>query len=180
MSNKEVWKGITGYEGIYQISNMGRVKSLERVDAGGHKRYEIIMESSDDRVGYQMINLSKDGKTKTFKVHRLVTLAFIENKNNLPQVNHKDEIKHNNEVSNLEWCSHSYNINYGTCIDRGARKQSKEVYQYDLNNKFINKFKSGMDVERKLGFDQAYVNHCCNGKYKKAYGYIWSYEGLKK
>lgn len=107
---EEIWKDIKGYEGLYQISNLGRVKSLNYKRTG----IEEILKSKKMRNGYLRITLNKNGKYKTFAVHRLVAEAFINNPNNLPEVNHKDEDKQNNCVWNLEYCDRRYNVNYGT------------------------------------------------------------------
>ena len=107
---KEEWKDIKGYEGLYQVSNLGRVKSL-----GNNKsKKEKILDPKPNMYGYKEVRLSKEGKRKPYKVHRLVAIYFIPNPNNYKEVNHKDEDKTNNHVSNLEWCDRKYNINYGT------------------------------------------------------------------
>ena len=111
----EEWRDIKGYEGKYQVSNLGRVKSLK--DSKENYREKILSNSTDTR-GYSNVNLYKNGKRKLFKVHRLVAEAFIDNSNSYPLVNHKDENKQNNRVENLEWCTHEYNINYGTRSQR--------------------------------------------------------------
>lgn len=105
----EIWKDITGYEGLYQVSNLGRVKSTQYF----HGTNERILKPISTHNGYFRVHLRKDGKLKTFKIHRLVAEAFIPNPDNLPQINHKDEDKTNNRVDNLEWCSARYNCNYG-------------------------------------------------------------------
>ena len=110
---KEIWKDIKGYKGFYMISSYGRIKSLKRIDNNNHFIRERILKQGDNN-GYKHVSLSKNGKTKIFKVHRLVAEAFIPNPNNLPQVNHKDENHSNNCVSNLEYCDALYNDNYGT------------------------------------------------------------------
>lgn len=107
LKHMERWRDIKGYEGLYQISNCGRVKSLKYCK-------EKILKSIKSSNGYLQVNLYKDGKRKYFLVHRLVATAFIYNIENYSQINHKDEIKSNNYVSNLEWCDYSYNNNYGT------------------------------------------------------------------
>ena len=106
---EEIWKDIDGYEGLYKVSNLGRVKSLNYLRKGIEK--ERIPNKNNS--GYLIVGLHKDGKIKNFLIHRLVAEAFIENVNDLPQVNHKDENKLNNCVENLEWCSAKYNSNYG-------------------------------------------------------------------
>lgn len=121
----EEWRDIEGYEGLYQISNLGRVKSLSRIaiDRRGIPHYvnERILKQAFDKNGYCLVGLHINGKIKSGKVHRLVASAFIDNPHNLPDVNHKDENKSNNNVDNLEWCTPKYNINYGTCLDRIAK-----------------------------------------------------------
>ena len=115
---EEIWKDIVGYEGLYQVSNFGRVKSLAKYKNGngGSKfwRKERILKPANTGRGYLMVVLIKEKKRTTYILHRLVAQAFIPNPNNLPQINHKDENKTNNVVSNLEWCDNKYNSNYGT------------------------------------------------------------------
>lgn len=130
----EVWKDIQGYEGLYQVSNLGRVRSLERITKrfNGFKICEYkdgnkILKLSKNNKGYLTIGLCKDGKEKKCKVHRLVAQAFIPNLYGLPQINHKDENKENNIVSNLEWCNNKYNSSYGTRGKRISEKLKKQV-----------------------------------------------------
>ena len=121
---QEIWKDIEGYEGYYQVSNLGRVKSLERKTKQHHNSVrtqpERILKSWIKR--YESVILCKDSKTKKVPIHRLVAKAFLPNENNLPEVNHKDENKLNNCADNLEWCTREYNINYGTAIERKRQK----------------------------------------------------------
>ena len=128
----EIWKDIENFEGLYQISNLGRVKSANRVvhveDPKNHRKYdkhfpECIKTTNLDTKGYVMVTLKKNGKTSRYRIHRLVANAFIPNPNNLPQVNHIDENKENNCVDNLEWCTNEYNIKYGTRISRISNKR---------------------------------------------------------
>ena len=125
----EIWKDIVGYEGLYQVSNLGNVKRLKGYKGRG-KGYiveEHLIKPSISSNGYQNVVLCKNGKTKTFTMHRLVAIAFLYNSDNLPQVNHKDENKLNNCVDNLEWCDSKYNNNYGTrnkkCSDKWKLKR---------------------------------------------------------
>lgn len=161
----EVWKDINGYKGLYQVSNLGRVRSV---------RYnkEKIMELSYSH-GYLRVGLYKNNKLKFHSVHRLVAQAFLSNPYNLPCVNHKDECKTNNNVDNLEWCSYQYNNTYGTVIQRRTEKNAKTVYQYTLDGEFVKEWQSANEIERELGFFSSYIRACCRGKHPTAYGYIW-------
>ena len=119
---KEIWKNIKGYEGLYQVSNLGRVKSLERKDNLGRKVNEKILKNRNATHGYIAVILSKDSNKKTYRVHRLVAEAFIPNPNKYLEVNHKDENKSNNRIDNLEWCDRKYNCNYGTFKERHSKR----------------------------------------------------------
>ena len=129
----EEWKDIVGYEGMYMVSNLGRVKSIERIitysDGRVYKYHEKILKQSVNK-GYMKVTLSKNSKVTSKKVHRLVAEAFLSNKNNYPQVNHKDECTTNNNIDNLEWCSQEYNNNYGTRIERIKKKINKEALSF--------------------------------------------------
>lgn len=172
---EEIWKDIEGYEN-YQVSNYGRVKSLKF----GKER---IKNPKKINGGYFQIGLNKNGKTKGHLIHRLVAEAFIPNPDNLPIINHKDEDKTNNHVENLEWCSYKYNSNYGSCQQRRAdrlrdinnTKSSKTVYQYSLEDEFIKKWPSTMEIERQLGFSHNKISRCCLGGRPTAYGFKWRY-----
>ena len=124
----EVWKDISGYEGIYQVSNYGRVKSLERIvkryDGRGFHFSQRILKYKKSRE-YDSVGLSDGYKTKYFRVARLVGFAFIPNPENHPQINHKDENTHNNMVSNLEWCTNVYNLNYGSHNKRVSESKKR-------------------------------------------------------
>ena len=142
----EIWKDYKDYEGLYQASNLGRMRSLDRWVKGPNSSIRFckgrILKPCTTKDGYLLVNLCKNGKVKSFLVHRLVAEAFIDNTDNLPQVNHKDENKLNNNVDNLEWCDAQYNSNYGTRTERLSKskingKCSKIVLQYDLNGNFI-------------------------------------------
>lgn len=125
------WKDIAGYEGLYQISNYGDVKSLSRVTSQNHILKEKILKKSEDRDGYNILSLYKNGKKKTQKVHRLVANSFLQRKVGLNSVNHKNEIKNDNRVSNLEWCDDKYNVNYGSRTE----KMKKSISEYWDNPK---------------------------------------------
>ncbi len=184
----EIWKDIKGYEGLYQASNLGNIKSLDHIRKKGKKENQIciskgkiLKQAKQKESGYMFVVLSKNGKTKGFRVHRLIAETFLDNFNNYKCVNHKDENKENNNANNLEWCSYLYNNNYGTKKDRLKISQQKragrKVNQYDLNNNFIKEWNCFMDIERYLKKKgaNAVINACCRGKLKTAYGFRWEY-----
>jgi len=188
---QEIWKDIAGYEGIYQVSNMGRVKSLDRLDRLGRRTYGCIRIPSKGKTGYLNVNL-RNGYEKRFYIHRLVAEAFIPNPENLPCINHRDEDKENNSIDNLEWCSHKYNNSHGTRIDRicandeyknsrdrstrkAADKCFKPVLQFDKSGNFICKYESGVAAATETGISTALISQCCLGKIKTAKGYIWKH-----
>lgn len=117
----EIWKSVKGYEGIYEVSNMGRIMSLNWRGS----KYPKLMTPIIDRKGYYNIVLSKNGKTQRCLFHRIVAEAFIEDIEGCYEINHKDEDKGNNKVSNLEWCTRKYNMNYGTIKPRMARRRKE-------------------------------------------------------
>ena len=168
----EEWKPIKDYEDCYEISTMGRVKSLNYRNSGKKK----IMKTPKSNCNYKIVALCKNGKYKCCTVHRLVAQAFIPNPYNLPQVNHKDENPSNNRVENLEWCDHKYNCNYGTVRQRIKDAGIKSVKQYTLSGEFIAIYRSASEVQRQLGYYSKYISRCCKGEQKTAYGYIWRYE----
>lgn len=182
----EIWRDIPGFEGLYEVSNLGQVRNT--------KRGTIVAASKDKRNygSYMKISLWKNGKRYNFKVHRLQALAFIPNPDNLPEVNHKDENPDNNfiwvnpdgtvdfEKSNLEWCSAKYNSNYGNHGKKLSRvltnnkKKSTPVVQ-KLNGIIISTYPSQAEVQRQKGFCQANINKCLKGIISTAYGYEWEY-----
>ncbi len=119
---KEIWKDIKGYEGLYQVSNLGRIKSVDRIierrKKGKYFKKGNILKLQKSKQGYYICKLSYQNKKPTRNVHRLVAEAFIPNTDNLPCINHKDENKLNNNIDNLEWCTYEYNNKYGTKIER--------------------------------------------------------------
>lgn len=182
MENTEIWKDIEGYEGLYQVSNLGRVKSLARKRGNQFDYKDIILQQHIVR-NYFSVVLQKDGVAKCYRIHRLVAQEFKPNPDNLPCVNHKDENKLNNNIENLEWCTYKYNSNYGTAIERCRQKRlnhkkfSKVVKRYDLQGNYIDTWSSLREIERKLGFNHTRIAAVCNHrKYcKSAFGYKWEY-----
>lgn len=175
---QEIWKDIKGYENLYQISNLGRIKSFPRI---GTRTMKIrILKQTITKNGYYCVVLYKNRKPKTKSVHRLVAETFIPNPNNYNIVNHKDENSLNNNVNNLEWCTQKYNINYGTGNKRRSDTEKIKVNQYDLNGNFIKEWQGIIDVSKKLKISDGNIVACCKGKRKTAGGYKWEYkEDLK-
>lgn len=185
---EEVWKDIPGYEGLYQVSNVGNVRSIV-TSMGRRKR---ILSPTRTKWGYyQVVLTNKDGKAHHESIHKLVALAFIPIPKGFGhligthylQINHKDEDKTNNTVDNLEWVSPSYNSSYGTIIERRlATHRNRQtcsseavIRQLSLTGELLRVWQSLADIERETGFCKGYICRCCKGRYKQAYGYKWEY-----
>lgn len=165
----EHWKAIAGYEGLYEVSDLGRVKSL----GNDKSRKEKILKPRKYSCGYLLVQLCRDGVVKQCLIHRLVAEAFIPNPNNLETVNHKDEVKTNNAASNLEWMSQKDNINYGT---RNKWWKSRSVQMLDkTTGSVLATFPSIRAAEGVTGVDSRYISQCCKGDYTSAGGYAWRY-----
>ena len=176
----EIWKPVVGYEGLYEVSNMGRVKSLFRYKKELKPNY---------CTNYPTVQLFKDGKVKCMLIHRLVAEAFIPNPLNLPQVNHIDENKHNFSVDNLEWCDAEYNMNYGY----GAKTRHSKINYSNEERKEISRkngkkackpviqsssirYESAREASKITGINAAHIAECCKHKRAIAGGYTWEYE----
>lgn len=192
MEEVEIWKDIEGYEGLYQVSNFGRVKSLPRNTTKGG-----VIKPIKNKDGYLYIVLCQNGKVKTFKTHRLVAITFLNNPNNLPCVNHKNEIKTDNRLENLEFCSYQYNNSYGTKPERISEslkgkhhteeakqkmseahkgKRRKPILQFTLDNVFIREWDSATTASKELKIHRGDITACCKEKRKSASGFIWKYK----
>lgn len=181
MTDIEIWKTAVYdseiYEGLYKVSNLGRILSLNYKRTGKAK----LMNPSANTSGYLQVDLWKDGKPKTCLVHRLVATAFLDNPENLPCINHKDKVKTNNSVENIEWCSYKYNNNYDSHNEKLSDAQindpnkSKKVLQFTLDWKFIREWPSTQECGRN-GFNQSEVAKCCRGELKTHKGFRFMYK----
>ena len=171
---QEIWKDILGYEGYYQISNKGRIKSLDRYVEPKGKFIKVkgkILNLNKNNSGYFYLNLCTNNLRKKFLIHRLVAIAFLPNPNKLKCVNHKDENKSNNNVENLEWCDHKYNNNYGSFKSRISQKNSKSVVCLELDKKFKNQKEAANYFDLK----QSAISFCCYNPNRTSGGYHWKF-----
>lgn len=204
LTEKEEWRDIKGYEGRYQISNMGRVISLERavdmiVKGSNCKRLvkSKILKIHINRYGYQYVSLRKSGesKSKNLSIHQLVAKSFILNTKNYSCVNHKDENKLNNRYDNLEWCSEKYNNNFGKHnqnISNSLKGKAKSedhilkiiesrnrfpVFQIDMKDGVIlEEYRSMREAERSTGIFESNISQCWKGRTRSAGGFRWKYK----
>lgn len=189
LMENEIWKDIEGFEGIYQVSSLGRVKRLETKIFNGKAYYTIkerIIKGKNHSAGYRTFCLSYNKIRKDVLEHRLIAIHFIPNPNNFPCINHKDGNKQNNKISNLEWCSYLDNNQHA--YDSGIKKptwkgrtgskhcRSKKVEQIDIKTgNVINIFVSAMEASRKLGLCNSSLSACCTGRNKTSGGFKWRY-----
>lgn len=155
----EMWKDIPDYEGLYQVSNLGNIKSLIK--------NKILKPYINKKNGYSYIGLHKNKKIKVIRIHRLVAIVFMPNPNNFPVINHKNKIRTDNNIDNLEWCSQKYNVTYSL---------AKKILQYDLNNVFLKEWDSAMEIQRNLKINNSNIIACCRSKRKTAGGFKWKYK----
>ena len=186
MTESEIWKDVVGFEGLYKVSNKGNVFSVGRRDSRGRKCGGRILKPTRTRNGYLKVDLHNNGKRKTKHIHRLVAETFIPNPESLPQINHIDEVKDNNNVENLEWCTSKDNINHGTSIERRIKAQSKKIRAVNIKTGEVFTFNSTAEAGRK-GFNSGGVSSASRGAYKDSKtkeligdghtyrGYRWSY-----
>ena len=188
--NNEIWKDIELYEGLYQVSNKGNVRSVDRLVNGpnGVRKFKGKVLKQYKRGSYSKITLSKDSMVKTYDVHRLVAKAFIPNPNNYQQVNHKNENGCDNRVDNLEWCTAKYNANYGTRNKRVGDKLKGRLCKDEIKHKFghaviaykdniiVGVYYSINECSKKLGIDRHSILYVLQGKYTQTKGYIIKYK----
>jgi len=160
---EEVWKDIPNYEGIYKISNLGRIMNSKN---------RILTTKTTGN--YNHIILCKNGSRKNFTIHKLVAMAFIPNPNNYSCINHINENSRDNRVDNLEWCTQTYNINYGARTKKVIEKQSIKISQYDLDGNYIRDWNCINDAIRE--YNNYHIVNVLKGNRKKASGYIWKYK----
>lgn len=184
---EEVWKDIRGYEGLYQVSNLGNVRSLNY----GHRGITRNLVPKVNNRGRPWVELAKDGRRKALLIYRLVAIEFIPNENNYPEVNHKDENVFNNRADNLEWCTRKYNIDYSfglhperrSKVDRSLHKTGRKnenrknlkVEQLDMDGNVIREWPNARSVFNSTGMSDWSISECCRGNRKKAYGFRWRY-----
>lgn len=176
-----MWKQITGYEGYYEVSDAGMVRSVDRyiTDVNGVTRLlkgsEMKLSESvqkDRAEGYPVVNLRKNNTSLVTPVHVLVAKAFIPNPNNLPTVNHIDGNKKNNRVENLEWASYAEN-NTHALIHGLRHPRGNMVDQYTIDGKYIATYKSACEASRETGFSRCGISHCLNGRSRQSSGFVW-------
>lgn len=173
---EEIWKDVVGYEGLYQVSSYGRIKSLDRTVTNGNVSYckkGRLLSFSNNGTGYLFVNLSKNGNKKREYVHRIVAKMFIENPNNLSQINHIDENKSNNAVWNLEWCNSLYNNRYGSRLERLSKKRGKAISQYNLDGTYIRDFDSINKAALSVNRTTSNIRECLKGNVMSCAGYLW-------
>lgn len=163
---EEIWKDVPGFEGLYQVSNYGQIKSTPRRGTAGG-----IMKGHADRKGYINITLRKDGIQYTQKLHRLIAITFISNPHNYPEVNHRDENKQNNRVDNLEWCTTSYNHEYGTRTLRASTHCGKPIRCVETGVEY----QGAKWASKEMGIDASGITKALKNPNRTCGGYHWQY-----
>ena len=182
----EIWKPIIGYEGLYEASSIGRIRSIGK-RAGKHG--DVIILKQHNIKGYLRITLHKNKEKKCFLSHRIIYEAFygslpkFEHKgkghcDEMWDINHKDENKSNNRIDNLELITKTQNIRYGTRSKRQAKKLAKPVYQYTLDSEFVKYWEGGAAECARYGFNKCCVGECCRGAQEYHKGFLWSFVPL--
>lgn len=185
---EETWKDIKGYEGLYQVSDRGNVKSLNYKNTGK----ERFLKQNENNWGYLHIQLCINGIKKDYLVHRLICEAFLSNIENKEQVNHKNGIKNDNRLENLEWCTQNENQKHAfdTGLNFGLKGEnhpmfgrlgndnpnSKAICRYTKKGEYIDEFGGAAEAQRQTGFDSSSIIKCCRGKLKSTGNFIWKYK----
>lgn len=174
-----MWKTINGYEN-YEVSDSGEVRCVKYFDHGNAAKYKLpfYLKPRKDKDGYLRYALFKNSKAKHIFAHRLVAEAFIENPFNKQQINHKNGIKNDNRVENLEWSTASENIRHRIDVLHVSLKnnrRSKQVTQFSANGEIIAVFPSAKEASRQTGFSQGHISECCRGEFSQYKGYVWKY-----
>lgn len=172
---EEMWRDIPNYEGHYQVSNLGNIKSLYFKNKYGVIPNKEKMKKPQKTRGYLRVALSENGITNQFSIHRLVAEAFIPNPENKPCVNHKNGVKTDNRVENLEWCTYSENEQHSRYILGKQPINKKKVNQFDLDGNFIKQFESLAEAGRSINKKYSLISTCCSGKIQTAYRYKWEF-----
>jgi len=170
----EEWRDVVGYEGYYQVSSNGKVKSLSRKLGNNHVTKDIVMKPVIDKYGYKRLGLYKNNKLTNALVHRLVATAFVDNNENKNIVNHKDENKTNNNIDNLEWVTVKENNNYGTRIERISNSNKNKIKVIYRDNTY-EIWDSAIDFAKEFGILQSNIIHCLKGRQKTYHGLRFEY-----
>ena len=190
MNMEEKWKPVVGYEELYEVSSLGRIRSLSRSIQGNKGEYVIPSRILKGHYcyGYRYVELRKGGEHKAYRVHRLVAEAFLPNPNKYPIINHKNEIRDDNRVDNLEWCTHKYNSNYGNIKSKQKLSSHRRpIIQLTKEGIFVAKYESISDASKATKIEHNNIIQCAKGKPLKcrdgklrirryAGGFIWRYE----
>lgn len=180
---KEIWKDIPGWEGLYQASTLGRIRSYPQARCQRnrwgtltlyHKKGKIL--KPNDIHGYQQIDLHRNKKIYSYYVHRLVAITFVPGYKEGMEVNHKNEIRSDNRAENLEWVTHEDNLKYGSHNSRISKSNSKAVLQYSMDGNFIAEYPSATIAAKETGISLPSIAICAQGKFKTMCGYIWKYK----
>lgn len=191
---EEIWKDVVGYEGLYKVSNQGRLLRCKRVASNKHllpQKLKVLKKKKTGYLGTSIIDY--DSKSHNILIHRVVATAFIPNPNNFPQIDHIDGNRENNAASNLRWCTAKENVNFPLSLANRSRSlkiaqnnpqtiskkikssHKKKVNQFSLSGEFIKTYESLRDIQRTLGFNITNVTACAHGRKRSAYGYIWKF-----